>query len=57
MKIFAPSLFVACLALAPQASTQAIKNFTFEVTTLGGRKLTQDDFKNSVLIVDFWGTW
>jgi len=57
MKIFAPSLFVAFLALAPQASTQAIKNFKFEVTTLGGRKLTQDDFKTNVLIVDFWGTW
>ena len=57
MKTFVPALFVACLVLGSEAPTQAIKNFKFEVTTLGGRKLTQDDFKNNVLIVDFWGTW
>lgn len=57
MKTLVPALFVACLVLGSEAPTQTITNFKFEVTTLGGRKLTQDDFKNNVLIVDFWGTW
>jgi thiol-disulfide isomerase/thioredoxin len=57
MKTLVPALFLSCLALAPTAPSQAIRHFKFEVTTLGGRKLTQDDFENNVLIVDFWGTW
>ncbi|MEE9128107.1 MAG: TlpA disulfide reductase family protein, partial [Planctomycetota bacterium] len=59
MKTLTPFLFAAIFALAPPAPTQAqaLKNFKFTVTTLGGQELTQDDFKNSVLIVDFWGTW
>ncbi len=56
MKKFATTLFIASLALAPQGNTQ-VKDFNFEIVTLGGRTLTQDDFKNNVLIVDFWGTW
>ena len=48
---------LASLLTAALAPTQAIKKFQFEVETLGGRNLTQDDFKSSVLIIDFWGTW
>ena len=36
---------------------QGIDAFRFEVTTLGGQTLTQEDFRDSVLLVDFWGTW
>ncbi len=56
MKTLTPFLFAAIFALAPPAPAQAL-NFKFKVTTLGGQELTQDDFKNNVLIVDFWGTW
>jgi thiol-disulfide isomerase/thioredoxin len=35
-----------------------IESFTFDVVTIGdGKRLTQDDFKDKVLIVDLWGTW
>ncbi|MHC4895771.1 MAG: redoxin domain-containing protein [Planctomycetota bacterium] len=57
MKILALPLFAAALTLVPLAPAQAIKNFKFEVTPLGGQKLTQDDFMDGLLIVDFWGTW
>ncbi len=47
---------LVCSLLAP-LSAQAMKGFKFEIETLGGQKLDQSDFKNNVLIVDFWGTW
>src|SRR5262245_40972339 len=48
----------AVLALAvPFVPAQKIKDFKFEVTALGGQKLTEQSFANHVLIVDFWGTW
>lgn len=31
--------------------------FDFDVTDLEGKKLTNADFKDKVLIVDVWGTW
>ena len=31
--------------------------FKFAIETLGGQKLTQDDFKDNLVILDFWGTW
>jgi thiol-disulfide isomerase/thioredoxin len=29
----------------------------FSLTTIGGEKISLDDFKGKVLIVDFWATW
>ena len=49
--------FAASLLAASLAPAQGLAGFKFEVETLGGRKLTQDDFKNNVLLLDFWGTW
>ena len=48
---------LASLLVQPFASAQGIEKFNFEIETLGGRKLTQNDFENNVLLVDFWGTW
>ena len=50
-------LFAASLALFATALPAQLKDFEFEIETLGGQKLTQDDFKQNVVIVDFWGTW
>ena len=52
MKSFALSLFAAVLLPVSAASAQAIKNFKFEVTTLGGQKLTQDDYKRLRVAAD-----
>ena len=41
----------------PEAGTETIKAFHFEGTTLGGRHLDQDDFKDCAVLVDLWGTW
>lgn len=30
---------------------------TFEVTTLDGRKITHENLKGKVVLVDIWGTW
>ena len=56
MKTLSLSLLASLLSTA-FTPAQAIKKFQFEVETIGGRQLTQDDFKNNVLIIDFWGTW
>jgi len=45
---------LTALSIAP---AQEVAKFKFEIETLGGRKLTQADFKNNVLLLDFWGTW
>lgn len=34
-----------------------LENFHFAGTTLGGRKLDQDDLKDCIVLVDLWGTW
>jgi thiol-disulfide isomerase/thioredoxin len=46
-----------CGLLTCALSAQKGKDFKFEITTIGGQSLDQDDFKNNVVIVDFWGTW
>lgn len=43
-------------ALSAQPDLKA-PSFKFAFETLGGQKFDQDHFKNSVLILDFWGTW
>lgn len=43
--------------LATVASAQKIKDFKFDVTTLGGQRITQETFASNALIVDIWGTW
>lgn len=50
------TLAAAALALS-LPSQDKITAFRFELETLGGSKITQDDFADNVLIVDFWGTW
>ena len=40
-----------------EGSQAKILDFKFSVTTIDGREITQDDFKDKVLLVDFWGTW
>ena len=57
MKKLSTVILVGALALAGSVQAQAFKNFKFEIETLGGQKLTQEDFKSNVLILDFWGTW
>jgi len=47
----------ASLLAVSIAPAQGAASFKFEVETLGGRTLTQDDFKGNVLLLDFWGTW
>jgi thiol-disulfide isomerase/thioredoxin len=44
------------VALATLAQAQ-VERFNFDVQTLGGRRITQDEFKDSVVLVDMWGTW
>jgi len=43
--------------LATVVEAQQIKEFKFDITTLGGQKITEQTFANNVLIVDVWGTW
>ena len=55
-RAFLPAVLV--LALAPSSvHAQKIKEFKFDVTSLGGQRLTEQTFANNVLIVDLWGTW
>ena len=44
-------------AITAMISAQSVEDFEFELESLGGQTLRQDDFRKSVLIVDFWGTW
>lgn len=45
------------LSSAALAQEATVKDFKFSVRTLGGQQITQENFKDSVLIVDLWGTW
>ncbi len=56
MRRLIPAVLVFSV-LATGARAQQVQDFHFDVTTLGGLKLTQEDFHESVLLVDFWGTW
>ena len=48
---------LAALVLGQQINGQQIKEFKFDVTTLGGQRITEQTFASNVLIVDIWGTW
>jgi thiol-disulfide isomerase/thioredoxin len=53
-------LLLTAGALCPSLTAQVtpdIKDFEFEVETLDGRRVTQADFEDKVLLIDFWGTW
>jgi len=43
--------------LLAQGDDAEIQDFTFDVTTINGERITEKDFENKVLLVDFWGTW
>ena len=51
------SLWLAWSLTVAWLPGQEAKAFKFEIETLGGQGFDQDDFKNNLLIVDFWGTW
>jgi thiol-disulfide isomerase/thioredoxin len=55
MRAIFPTL-VAALAVLP-AAAQQVRDFAFEVESLGGQTLRHTDFEKSVLVVDYWGTW
>jgi thiol-disulfide isomerase/thioredoxin len=44
-------------SLQAQGSGLSVDDFEFDVTTINGERISQDDFKDKVLLVDFWGTW
>ncbi|MEZ5987750.1 MAG: TlpA disulfide reductase family protein [Planctomycetota bacterium] len=47
-----------CLgALRAQEEGGAIEEFKFDVQTLQGERIKDSDFKDKVVLVDFWGTW
>lgn len=46
-----------CSSVAAGQGEAKVQGFEFSVRTLGGQQLTQDSFKDNVLIVDLWGTW
>ncbi len=54
MRTLLAPLVAAMLGSLPAQETEGPE---FEVETLGGRTLSQADFKNSVLLIDYWGTW
>ncbi len=39
------------------ANADAKTAYQFELVTLDGKKITLDDFKGKVLLLDFWDTW
>ena len=51
------SLPVLSVLLGTSGGFAQVKDFRFEVKTLGGKTITQSQFKDNVLLVDFWGTW
>ncbi|MFQ5503334.1 MAG: TlpA disulfide reductase family protein [Planctomycetota bacterium] len=53
----ASRVLLSLLASAVGLKAQKIRSFEFRVETLDGEELTQEDFKDKVLLVDFWGTW
>jgi thiol-disulfide isomerase/thioredoxin len=47
---------LSCLPALSQES-RAIEGFHFSAQALGGQKIDQDRFADSVVLVDLWGTW
>ncbi len=52
-----PALCLLSLWSAGATNAQQIQGFEFEVTTLGGQKLSSAQLTGNVLLVDYWGTW
>lgn len=50
---------IVALSLASLLPAQAdkISDFAFDCRTLGGQSISQDTYRDNVLIVDLWGTW
>lgn len=50
---------VAAMSFAVLLPAQAdkIPTFAFDCRTLGGQAISQETYKDNVLIVDLWGTW
>ena len=56
MRATITSLATIALTVAPLAA-QNIEEFTFDATSIGGQRLTSEQFENNIVIVDLWGTW
>ena len=54
--LFSTKLGLA-LALGSALAAQTLKEYQFELKTLGGQTITQAQFQENVVIVDYWGTW
>jgi thiol-disulfide isomerase/thioredoxin len=54
-----PAVVLVSIAsvLSAQGEAAKITDFRFSARTLGGRTLDQSAFKESIVIVDLWGTW
>ncbi len=59
MRIHPILLFVLFLVVPDLPAQQAdkIRDFSFDLESLGGQSIRAEDFRDNVLIVDFWGTW
>ncbi len=52
------SLFTSCeKGNKSTENPNAKAAYKFELVTLDGKKITLDDFKGKVLLLDFWDTW
>ncbi len=46
-----------CAVASAEVKPQKDIELTFDLKTLGGRRITDQDFKSGLLLVDLWGTW
>lgn len=63
-RLFVPTLvsllcvsFLGSGRLLAQGDDAEIEDFKFDVTTINGERISEKDFRDKVLLVDFWGTW
>ena len=55
MSLKSALLSAVCVVAAPLSAQ--IRDFSFDLQALGGQRIKASDFRDNVLIVDFWGTW
>ncbi len=55
MSLNSALLSAVCVVAAPLSAQ--IRDFSFDLEALGGQSIKASDFRDNVLIVDFWGTW
>lgn len=55
MSLRSALLSTVCVVAAPLSAQ--IRDFSFDLQALGGQRIKASDFRDNVLIVDFWGTW